>query len=54
MLFAIDKDPYEQNNLADNPEYKKILSQMREPLEAWMKQQGDDGTSTNSKGSKAH
>jgi len=54
MLFAIDKDPYEQNNLADNPEYKKILSQMREPLEAWMKQQGDDDTSTNSKGSKAH
>ncbi len=43
MLFAIDKDPYEQNNLADNPEYQKELSQMRAQLAVWMKQQGDDG-----------
>ncbi|MBT4263972.1 MAG: sulfatase [Deltaproteobacteria bacterium] len=45
MLFAIDKDPYEQNNLADNPEYEEVLSQMREQLAVWMKQQGDDGLS---------
>ncbi len=31
-----------------------LTEQTREPLEAWMKQQGDDGASTNNKGSKAH
>jgi len=54
MLFAIDKDPYEQNNLADNPEYQKELSQMRAQLAVWMKQQGDDGVSGKRKGDKAH
>jgi uncharacterized sulfatase len=52
MLFAIDKDPYEQNNLAGNPEYAQVLAQMREQLTAWMKQQGDDGLSGKKKGKK--
>jgi uncharacterized sulfatase len=50
MLFAIDKDPYEQNNLAANPEYEQVLNEMREQLAAWRKQQGDDGTSGKKKG----
>jgi N-sulfoglucosamine sulfohydrolase len=52
MLFAIDKDPYEQNNLANNPEYEQVHKEMREQLAVWMKQQGDDGTSGKSKGKK--
>ena len=41
MLFAIDKDPYELNNLAEDPEYANVLAQMRKELAAWMKQQRD-------------
>ena len=52
MLFAIDKDPYEQNNLAANPEYEQVLVEMREQLAVWMKQQGDDGQSGKNKGKK--
>ena len=52
MLFAIDKDPYEQNNLANNPEYEQVLVEMREQLAVWMKQQGDHGASGKKKGKK--
>ncbi|MHC4693948.1 MAG: sulfatase family protein, partial [Planctomycetota bacterium] len=37
------KDPYELNNLADNPAHKKLLASLRIKLDAWMKQQGDRG-----------
>ena len=36
MLFAIDKDPYELNNLSNNPEYADVLVKMRKQLKAWM------------------
>ena len=39
MLFAIDEDPYELNNLAEDPEHAAALAQMRNELAAWMKQQ---------------
>ncbi|HAF59258.1 MAG TPA: sulfatase atsG [Opitutae bacterium] len=52
MLFAIDKDPYEQNNLVHNPEYEQVLKEMREQLAVWMKQQADNGQSGKNKGKK--
>jgi len=42
-LYDLIKDPYELNNLADNPEHQKLLASLRIKLDAWMKQQGDRG-----------
>jgi uncharacterized sulfatase len=42
-LYDIIKDPYELNNLADNPAHKKLLASLRKKLDVWMKQQGDRG-----------
>ena len=42
-LYDLTKDPYELNNLADNPAQQKLLVSLREQLDAWMKQQGDRG-----------
>ena len=41
-LFDLDKDPLEQRNLADNPEYQDTLAQLREELKAWTTAQDDD------------
>jgi len=42
-LYDLTKDPYELNNLADNPEHQKLLASLRKKLDEWMKQQGDRG-----------
>ena len=42
-LYDLTKDPYELNDLADNPEHQKLLASLREQLDTWMKQQGDRG-----------
>ena len=42
-LYDLTKDPYELNNLANNPEHRKLLASLRKKLDAWMKQQGDRG-----------
>lgn len=42
-LFDIIKDPYELNNIADDPANKKLLASLRKKLDSWMKQQGDRG-----------
>ncbi|NIP25452.1 MAG: sulfatase-like hydrolase/transferase [Phycisphaerae bacterium] len=42
-LYDIIKDPYELNNIADDPTNKKLLASLRKKLDAWMKQQGDRG-----------
>ncbi|MCX2575885.1 sulfatase family protein [Pedobacter sandarakinus] len=39
------KDPYELNNLANNPSYKKQIDTFSKVLKDWMKQQHDDGAS---------
>lgn len=39
------KDPYELNNLASNPLYKKQIDTFDKVLKDWMKQQHDDGAS---------
>lgn len=42
-LYDLRKDPYEMNNLADAPEHRAILAELRTVLDEWMKQQGDPG-----------
>ncbi|RAJ10229.1 sulfatase family protein [Arenibacter echinorum] len=42
-LFDTWNDPYELNNLADNPEYKNKLEELREECERWMSDIDDKG-----------
>lgn len=42
-LYDIVKDPFEINNLANNPVYKKQTIKMRETLQNWIMQTGDKG-----------
>ena len=42
-LYDIAADPYEINNLADSPEYQRVLKRMRSVLEKWMKDTNDLG-----------
>ncbi len=45
-LYDISKDPWELNNLADNPEYRSVKESLLKELQAWMDQQGDKGNET--------
>ncbi len=45
-LFDIDHDPYEWNNLADDPQYEEVRTELRNLLDAWMTSQGDKGQAT--------
>ena len=40
-LYDIAKDPYETNNIADDPRNRRLLQNMRRKLAEWRKQQGD-------------
>ena len=40
-FYDLEKDPTEQHNLIDNPEYKTQVDEMRSRLSKWMKEQGD-------------
>ncbi len=42
-LYDIQADPYEMNNLADDPAQAEVLEALRGKVRAWMAQQGDDG-----------
>ncbi|MEI6891643.1 MAG: sulfatase [Pontiella sp.] len=42
QLFDLEKDPWEMNNLADNPEYTAQLQRMKKSIVDWMKEQGDN------------
>jgi len=42
-FYDLQKDPYELNNLANNPSYKKQINTYTIKLKEWMKQQGDKG-----------
>ena len=41
MLFDLENDPLERNNLADDPEYRSVLEEMRAKLERWMRETDD-------------
>lgn len=40
-LYDLEKDPFEQNNLAKNSEYKAIKERLMKDMFVWMKGQGD-------------
>ncbi|MBN2290957.1 MAG: sulfatase-like hydrolase/transferase, partial [Pirellulales bacterium] len=40
-LYDLDKDPHEINNLADSPQYEKILNRMRGALRKWQDETKD-------------
>ena len=42
-LYRVDEDPYEMENLADNPEYNATKKRLRAELDRWMTQQKDPG-----------
>lgn len=48
-LYDLTKDPWELNNVADDPEYSEIKASLKKELEAWMAQQGDKGNETEMK-----
>ncbi len=43
-LYDITKDPWEENNLAEQPEFQALKKEMRHELEKWMEEQGDQRT----------
>ncbi len=42
LLFNLNDDPYEQNNLAFNAAFKKRRGEMKALLKDWIKKSGDD------------
>lgn len=43
QLYRIGDDPFEFNNLADDPDHAEAKARLSAELDAWMKQQGDPG-----------
>lgn len=42
-FYDSQRDPFELNNLADDPANKSLIEKYQKALSAWMKQQGDEG-----------
>ncbi|NQV32283.1 MAG: sulfatase [Phycisphaeraceae bacterium] len=42
-LYRVDEDPWEQNNLAEKPEYAQVKKRLRVEIERWMAEQNDPG-----------
>lgn len=45
-LYQIEEDPLEQNNLAADPAYAKVVQRLSGKLDEWMQEQGDEGVAT--------
>ena len=45
-LYDCDSDPWNRTNLIDDEGLAKVRDELREKLEAWMKQQSDEGQAT--------
>ena len=45
-LYSIKEDVVEWNNLATDPKYADVITELKTKLEAWMKEQGDLGIET--------
>lgn len=43
QLYNTADDPYEMNNLADDPKFFQIKTKLSDELDRWMKSQGDPG-----------
>lgn len=48
-LYDLKNDPYQLNNLAGDLKYQKIKAELKAKIEAFMKQQGDEGVQTEMK-----
>ena len=48
-FYDLLADPHELKNLAGDPAYGKLLRQMRDELDQWMKDTGDQGGTDESK-----
>lgn len=53
-LYDLQKDPHEVHNLADDAEYKQILSELRAKLDKWIVETGDQGEVPESEEVTAH
>jgi arylsulfatase A-like enzyme len=42
-LYDLAKDPWELENLAENPAHKGTLEELRADLDTWIKESGDKG-----------
>ncbi|MEM9157870.1 MAG: sulfatase [Verrucomicrobiota bacterium] len=42
-LYKVEEDPYETNNLAEDPAYADIVKQLKSQLDAWRESQNDNG-----------
>jgi len=45
-LYDLSADPYEMNNLAQDPQLQAVRQRLTEALSDWMQQQGDEGNAT--------
>ena len=45
-LYDLKSDPWELKNLAADPKHTERLKSLRTDLDAWMKDQGDEGLKT--------
>lgn len=45
-LYDVLSDPYELNNLANDPAHRELMDSLGKKLRAWMEQQGDRGNET--------
>jgi N-sulfoglucosamine sulfohydrolase len=45
-LYDLSADPYELNNLAEDPRHRELKEKLRKQLLSWMEQQGDRGIET--------
>jgi N-sulfoglucosamine sulfohydrolase len=45
-LYDLQNDPFEMNNLADDPQFSSVRTVLQSKLDAWMAQQGDRGLET--------
>lgn len=45
-LYDLRKDPFELNNVADDPAYESVREELKKELDQWMEQQGDKGAET--------
>lgn len=45
-LYDIQNDPYERNNLIDDPAYTSIKKKLIRELDRWMERMGDEGQAT--------
>jgi uncharacterized sulfatase len=43
QLFDLEQDPWEMNNIANNPEYCTKVKELKAAVSNWMKEQGDEG-----------